>query len=864
MNLSRIRGARLMTCSGMSLSGLRTAAKMCALVLLVTFFSAAGALPVHADVVKTFPGSDLFPIPIPDNNVPGVNSTVTILPGKCSKILDVKASVQATHTWVGDLIFTLIHNDTGSKAVLIDQPGRPASTFGCGMIPGTGKDINAVLDDAAASPVENQCAAAIPTINGTFSPNTPLSVFDNENAAGTWTLNSVDAAGLYTGQLDGWNLIITCADTNELNVVGPVPVSQNLMGVPYETAAFGPVLAPVQFYEYPYYPSGSADPTNLSGCNAWPAGTFSGKIAVIKHGTCEFITKVHNAQNAGALAVVIYNDEAGGDALVNMAGTDAGISIPSVFIGNTSGNALVSWYGTYMASSWLRISYGGYPPTAVASPATAITNTSATLNAGVNPRGTDTDVSFDYGLTAAYGTTIAATPATVTGVNATAVSAAISGLAPNTLYYYRVSAANFFGTSYGTGTFTTDMNGNYPGTNVPLAIPDNDPAGATSTLVIPADACPSVMDVNVSLQVTHTLVGDLTFTLTHSETGKSAVIMDRPGRVTGGPGCTSADIDAVLDDEAALPVGDQCSLTPPAIGGTFFPNNPLSVFDHEDATGTWIFKAVDASAGNTGQITGWSLNLTCGYRLDVAVNTGSGSGTVTSNPAGISCGALCIATFPQNTPVSLTAVPSADSYFSTWTGNCVGNGQPCVLGMTAQSSVTAVFESFADFTYTMDPVSGNAPVEVSFAGSAFPGITAWSWDFGDGEFGSGQNPLHNFSAAAVWPVTLTITKSGSSISRTKNVTTNACGDTYTQMILPRRDYAPTVQDAYNSATSGEKIGLHAKNIAAGTLTFASPKEVTLAGGYNCGFSTNLFYTTLSNSSVVISDGAVTVENIVIN
>ena len=45
-------------------------------------------------------------------------------------------------------------------------------------------------------------------------------------------------------------------------------------------------------------------------------------------------------------------------------------------------------------------------------------------------------VSFEYGLTTAYGTTVAATPATVTGTTATAVSATLADCCPGTTYHY--------------------------------------------------------------------------------------------------------------------------------------------------------------------------------------------------------------------------------------------------------------------------------------------------------------------------------------------------------------------------------------------------------------------------------------------
>ncbi len=96
------------------------------------------------------------------------------------------------------------------------------------------------------------------------------------------------------------------------------------------------------------------------------------------------------------------------------------------------------------------------PPVCVTAAATAITGTTATLNGTVNANGSSTTVSFDYGLTTSYGTNVPGVPLTVTGTTATAVSAAITGLTPNTLYHFRVNGVNSNGTTNGSDmTFTT-------------------------------------------------------------------------------------------------------------------------------------------------------------------------------------------------------------------------------------------------------------------------------------------------------------------------------------------------------------------------------------------------------------------------
>ena len=55
-------------------------------------------------------------------------------------------------------------------------------------------------------------------------------------------------------------------------------------------------------------------------------GSMDGKIALIQRGACFFTSKVINAQNAGAIGVVIYNDHRPGT--VTMSGPDVGITIP--------------------------------------------------------------------------------------------------------------------------------------------------------------------------------------------------------------------------------------------------------------------------------------------------------------------------------------------------------------------------------------------------------------------------------------------------------------------------------------------------------------------------------------------------------
>ena len=95
-------------------------------------------------------------------------------------------------------------------------------------------------------------------------------------------------------------------------------------------------------------------------------------------------------------------------------------------------------------------------PTAVTAAASGITTTGAILNGTVNANNQSSSVTFEYGLTAAYGTSISATPSPVSGISATPVSGGITGLFPNSIYHFRVVAENATGTTFGSDlTFTT-------------------------------------------------------------------------------------------------------------------------------------------------------------------------------------------------------------------------------------------------------------------------------------------------------------------------------------------------------------------------------------------------------------------------
>lgn len=132
---------------------------------------------------------------------------------------------------------------------------------------------------------------------------------------------------------------------------------------------------------------------------------------------------------------------------------------------------------------------------------------------------------------------------------------------------------------------------------------------------------------------------------------------------------------------------------------------------------------------------------------------------------GSGCGAI---SFGSTSPSGLKLRPPADFqmvYVATYDPNAtpVGSGPPPPLPT-------------ADFGWTLGAAKGR---QVTFSGSLSNDTAAsYSWDFGDGTTGSGQNPVHTYASYGHdYPVTLTVRDAeGTSFTATKTVTTGTGND----------------------------------------------------------------------------------------
>ncbi len=176
-----------------------------------------------------------------------------------------------------------------------------------------------------------------------------------------------------------------------------------------------------------------------------------------------------------------------------------------------------------------------FVPTVSTETASSIGLDGATISGTVAPDRTDATVVFEYGTDTAYGTTISATPGTVSGTSgATAVSASLTGLSPHTPYHYRVDATNTAGTSSGVdATFTTantpptagsstaNLNtGDAVTITLPFALTDVDGDSVTVQSISASDGAPFMLGTVTgdTVQVTASLnavgTGTINFTVT--------------------------------------------------------------------------------------------------------------------------------------------------------------------------------------------------------------------------------------------------------------------------------------------------------------------------------------------------------------
>jgi len=199
-----------------------------------------------------------------------------------------------------------------------------------------------------------------------------------------------------------------------------------------------------------------------------------------------------------------------------------------------------------------------------------------------------------------------------------------------------------------------------------------------------------------------------------------------PGSVfagwSGDPDCADGSVTLNDDESCTATFQDSVPLTVTRIGGGSgtVTSDPPGIDCGATCTQSYPHGTVvtlTATPGRGATFTGWSGDPDCAdgsVTLDVATNCtakfvsssslsmlsvtrlGPGSGTVTSNPPGIDCGATCAASYEHGATVALSAIPAPGSSFLAWGGNCSADG---TVTLDTDKQCTAFFgQNGADLT----------------------------------------------------------------------------------------------------------------------------------------------------------------------
>ncbi|MCP4369267.1 MAG: hypothetical protein GY797_14300, partial [Deltaproteobacteria bacterium] len=447
----------------------------------------------------------------------------------------------------------------------------------------------------------------------------------------------------------------------------------------------------------------------------------------------------------------------------------------------------VNGSGTVTGST---LSFATDPPatvtTGIASP---VTTTTAQLNGTVNANSNSTTVTFEYGLTTSYGTTVTADQSPVTGSTDTAVSKAISGLTPNTTYHFRVVGVNALGTSNGedktfftsaqTAPTATTEYATYNDVSMPNSANLNgtvnaNNADATVTFeyglttaygtTVTADQSPVLGSADTA--VSKTISG-----LTADTTYHYRVVATNGIGTTNGADMTLFNTAApYARTDAAIPI----DLTTATLNGTV---NPRRFDDSLDTTVTFEYGLTNAYGSSAPAIqsplsggveqtvslglTGLTANTTYHYRVTATSPSGTGTGAdMTFNTLGTP-----IVTTDTAAPVGTTT--------ATLNGTVNANGNSTTV--TFEYGTTTAYGTTV--TADQSPVTGTTATPVSKAITGLTNATTYHYRV-VGTNGSGtSNGVDKTFTTGVMPPTAT-TDAATAIgttSATMNGTVNANG-----------------------------------------------------------------------------------------
>lgn len=260
------------------------------------------------------------------------------------------------------------NNVGGRTRALMFDPNDPTdnTVFAGGVNGGLFKNTNISSETSQWVRVGIPENLAISTL--TFDPN-DTNVFyigtgesyvghsdGSANGDGIW--KSVDGGNTWANVFGGNTGVSYFVSASNITVNTPSAISGNYQSFP--TTAFGTEITSTITADFVLANNVSGNPTEA--CSSFGADA-NGKIAIIRRGNCNFDDKVKNAENAGAIGVIMLNNISGEP--IPMGGDDTTITIPSVMISKENGDLIETAMASGTVNGSLNPASGNFTATVV-------------------------------------------------------------------------------------------------------------------------------------------------------------------------------------------------------------------------------------------------------------------------------------------------------------------------------------------------------------------------------------------------------------------------------------------------------------------------------------------------------------------
>jgi PKD repeat protein len=342
--------------------------------------------------------------------------------------------------------------------------------------------------------------------------------------------------------------------------------------------------------------------------------------------------------------------------------------------------------------------------------------------------------------------------------------------------------------------------------------------------------------------------------------GSANVVITTPGGTTTGTGVfTYTAIPTVTAVSPAYgPVSTSTAIT---ITGTGFTGATAVTVGGTAATSVTVVSATEITATTPASTTVGTV--------DVLVTTQSGTSTAVAGDKYTFAATATTIPVPifsasptsGSAPLSVTFTDASTGSPASWswifgdgntstlenpTNTYVNNGTYSVT-LTEKNSVGSNTTTMTDYIvvgavepvagFTANPISGTAPLMIQFTDSSTNTPTSWTWDFGDGGTSSAQNPVHTYSTAGTYTVTLIATNTeGSNVAtKTNLITVTGGAQTATQVTPIPTSLAPTFAITAAKTTDSSTADWLAKQKAVvATTTKKSPGCDMISTLIGCG------------------------------